>query len=232
MKTNKLTKLFTILFFMVSFLDILGVVLQHDLLQNIFKPMIILSLISLYFVSVTTKNYWYVLALAFSFLGDVLLLDKNDLFLIGIAAFLLTQLLYIKIIWKLIKRSTVSQKLIAVIPFLIYLFILLFILHDNLNEFLIPVVVYGSAISVFGIVALLNYVVDKSENNRVLLFGAILFIASDSMIALNKFYQEKPFYGIAIMTTYVLAQYLIYLFMKTHNVHLVKKGIILTDINN
>lgn len=232
MKTTKLTKLFTILFFMVSFLDILGVVLQHDLLQNIFKPMIILSLIALYFVSVTTKNYWYVLALAFSFLGDVLLLDKNDLFLIGIAAFLLTQLLYIKIIWKQIKRSTVSQKLIAVIPFLIYLFILLFILHDNLNEFLIPVVVYGSAISVFGIVALLNYVVDKSENNRVLLFGAILFIASDSMIALNKFYQEKPFYGIAIMTTYVLAQYLIYLFMKTHNGHLVKKGIILTDIND
>ncbi len=210
----KKIKLFATLFFTVSFLDILGVVLQHELLQNIFKPMIILSLIALYFVSVTTKNYWYVLALAFSFLGDVLLLDKNNLFLFGIAAFLLTQLLYIKIIWTQIKESSLQQKWLAVIPFVIYLVVLLFVLHENLNEYLIPVVIYGSAISVFGMIALLNYISDNTKMNRILLVGAILFIASDSMIALNKFYQEKPFYGIAIMTTYVLAQYLIYLFMK------------------
>jgi len=213
----KKIKLFTTLFFAVSFLDILGVVLQHELLQNIFKPMIILSLIALYFVSVTAKNYWYILALAFSFLGDVLLLDKNNLFLFGIAAFLLTQLLYIKIIWKHIKESTFQQKWLAAIPFVLYLAVLLFILHDNLNEYLIPVVIYGSAISVFGMIALLNYIVDTNKINRILLVGAILFIASDSMIALNKFYQERPFYGFAIMTTYVLAQYLIYLFMQAQS---------------
>lgn len=214
MKTTKYSILFTFLFFAISFLDILGVVLEHSMLQNIFKPMIILSLMVLYYNSVTTKNYWYLLALAFSFLGDVFLLDKNNLFIIGIAAFLITQLLYIKIIWKQIKQATFTQKIIAVIPFMIYLFVLLSLLRDNLKELLIPVVVYGSAISVFGMVALLNYVVDKNKNNSALLLGAIFFIASDSMIALHKFYQEQPFYGVAIMSTYVIAQYLIYLFMK------------------
>jgi uncharacterized membrane protein YhhN len=214
MAINKRIQLLTILFFTVSFLDVLGVFLHHDLMQHIFKPMIILSLMALYYTSVTTKNYWYLLALAFSFLGDVLLLDKNNLFLFGIAAFLLTQLLYIKIIGKQIKEASFQQKLVAIIPFVIYLVTLLFILYDNLNEFLIPVIIYGAAISVFGMVALLNYVVDSSKINRVLLIGATLFIASDSMIALNKFYEEKSFYGVAIMMTYVLAQYLIYLFMK------------------
>lgn len=214
MKTTKYIKLLTLLFFAVSFLDILGVLLEHNLLQNIFKPMIILVLMVLYFNTVERKNYWYLLALAFSFLGDVFLLDKNNLFLIGIAAFLITQLLYIKIIWYRIKKSNFSQKIIAAVPFMIYLFVLLSLLQHNLNKFLIPVVVYGSAISVFGMVSLLNYVVEKSKNNRVLLLGAILFIASDSMIALHKFYQEQPFYGVAIMATYVIAQYLIYLFMK------------------
>jgi uncharacterized membrane protein YhhN len=43
----------------------------------------------------------------------------------------------------------------------------------------------------------------------ILLSGALLFIASDSMIALNKFYSPHMIYPVAIMLTYALAQYLI-----------------------
>ena len=43
----------------------------------------------------------------------------------------------------------------------------------------------------------------------------IMFIASDSMIALHKFHEPKLFYPVAIMVTYVLAQYLIYRFISS-----------------
>jgi len=39
--------------------------------------------------------------------------------------------------------------------------------------------------------------------------GAILFMLSDSVIAVNKFVLEIPLSGLWIMTTYTLAQWLI-----------------------
>jgi uncharacterized membrane protein YhhN len=45
------------------------------------------------------------------------------------------------------------------------------------------------------------------KNSFVLVFiGAILFMISDSILALNKFYQPLPFTNISIMFTYGFAQ--------------------------
>jgi len=41
------------------------------------------------------------------------------------------------------------------------------------------------------------------------LCGAILFVISDSLISINKFYAPFRYSGIAIMSTYIIAQYLI-----------------------
>ena len=59
MKNNRPAKVFLSLFFLVSFLDILGVILNNALMQAIFKPMIILSLMAAYFFgteSILTQN--------------------------------------------------------------------------------------------------------------------------------------------------------------------------------
>ncbi|MCK5637222.1 MAG: hypothetical protein KAH67_00845 [Flavobacteriaceae bacterium] len=121
MQKNNLTKGLTILFFTVSLLDIIGVAINNSWLQVIFKPMIILSLMALYYFSVDKKSNWYLLALAFSFLGDVLLMDKNNLFLYGIAAFLISQILFIKLIGSQLKPSSLKHKITAILPFLIYI---------------------------------------------------------------------------------------------------------------
>jgi uncharacterized membrane protein YhhN len=65
-------------------------------------------------------------------------------------------------------------------------------------------------ISVFGITALQNYLTRNDAASGILLLGALLFIASDSMIAINKFLEPHMVYPVAIMLTYVLAQYFIY----------------------
>lgn len=86
---------------------------------------------------------------------------------------------------------------------------LLSVLKNHLGELLIPVIIYGIVISVFGIVATLNYITNKSKANLWLFFGALFFIASDSMLAINKFYQPKEIYAVLIMLTYIIAQFLI-----------------------
>ena len=44
---------------------------------------------------------------------------------------------------------------------------------------------------------------------RLVFFGAIMFMVSDSILALNKFYQPLPYSNIWIMFTYAIAQYVI-----------------------
>jgi len=209
----KLSKVLITVFLIVSILDVIAVAMDYPVMQAVFKPMIMLSLMAAYYFSVTKINLWYLLAMAFSFLGDVLLMDKNNLFLAGIAAFLGTQLIYIFIIKKRLKKSRARDLLISIVPFLIFYSLLISVLQKNLGTFTVPVMVYGMAISIFGMAALLLYLQNKNAITRMLLIGAILFIVSDSMIALQKFHIALTLYPVAIMATYVMAQFLIFRYM-------------------
>ena len=103
--------------------------------------------------------------------------------------------------------------LISIVPFLIFYSLLITVLQKNLGTFTIPVMVYGMAICIFGMAALLLYLQNKNSSTRMLLVGAILFIISDSMIALQKFLGVQSWYPVAIMATYIMAQFLIFRFM-------------------
>jgi len=212
-----MTKNLTILFFVVAISDVIGIIFNITWLQIVSKPLIILTLFVLYYFSAEQRNNWYLLALFFSFLGDVFLLDKTGYFLLGIVSFLITQILFIKLIISQLRKVHANHIIITMLPFVVYFTVLISTIKENLTEFLIPVVIYGIAISFFGMVSLLNYFINKSKRSIVLLIGAVLFIASDSMIALNKFHEPRIIYPVAIMITYIFAQYLIYRFMRNLN---------------
>ena len=63
------------------------------------------------------------------------------------------------------------------------------------------------------LVYILQELIKKDQASLTLLSGAILFILSDSMIALNKFYEAQSIYPAAIMITYIIAQFLIFRYM-------------------
>jgi uncharacterized membrane protein YhhN len=198
------------MYFLVSGLDLIAVGLRIRGMEMVFKPLIIPTLILLYWIRSPRRDRLYLGALFFSLLGDLFLLDKQGMFLFGVAAFLITQLLYIVLVRKGSAGYARGSLLKASIPFLLYLLALMWLLGPGLGEFFYPVLVYGSVISVFGITALQNHLSKRSGTSRILLAGALLFIASDSMIAINKFQAPHMIYPVAIMLTYVLAQYYIY----------------------
>lgn len=207
--SNRLATPIFLFFILVSGLDLVAIFFDIPVLQTISKPLIIPSLLLWYLASSGSINQWYVVALIFSFIGDVLLLDKANLFLFGIGAFLITQVLYIFIFSSKLPKSKMITKVQAAFPFLLFFIGLIKFLEPGLGDFLIPVVVYGLAISIFGMVSLLNFLINNDTLHLKLLIGATLFIISDSMIALNKFDQEREFFPVAIMITYIVAQYLI-----------------------
>ena len=198
-------------FLLVSVLDIIGIIFKIDSLTFIFKPFILLALLFLYSQSVESRNKWYAMALIFSFFGDVFLLYSGEnVFKFGLGFFLIAHLLFIIIVVKRIKKVSILNSFIPIISFGIVLSLLLFLLKDTLKDLLIPVLIYGVVISIFGIVSLIDFLNTKSKKSLLMLLGAIVFIVSDYILAINKFYYEALIFQVAVMVTYISAQYLIY----------------------
>ena len=202
------TTIASIAFLAVVVLHILGLLFSEKI-AFLSKPFLITTLVIVYLVAVKKPNFWYVSALFFSFWGDVLLLFKNQFFVYGLASFLLAHIMYIKITASFIKKVSLQKVVLASLPFAVFLFSFLYLIIDNLGEMKIPVIFYGVVISSFGALSFLNYMQEKNTANSWLFLGTIIFIISDSLIALNKFYEPKEFYDISIMLTYIVAQYLI-----------------------
>jgi uncharacterized membrane protein YhhN len=208
MTEQRKTTIASIAFLVVVVLHTLGLLLNEKI-AFLSKPFLTTTLVIVYLIAVKKPNFWYVSALFFSFWGDVLLLFKNQFFVYGLASFLLAHILYIKITTSFIKKVSLQKVVLACLPFAVFLFSFLYLIIDNLEEMKIPVIFYGVVISSFGAVYFFNYMQEKNTANSWLFLGTIIFIISDSLIALNKFYEPKEFYAISIMLTYIVAQYLI-----------------------
>ena len=206
MKTK--TKLFSGLFLIIVVLHIIGLLYSVSL-AFFTKPFITISLAVVYLSSVKKANFWYVSALFFSFWGDTFLLFKEEFFLLGLVSFLIAHFLYIKISSGYLMKVGFLKMLTTSIPFVLAFGSVVFLIKDNLEEMLIPVIIYGIVISAFGVITLLNYSKEKNTANLWLFLGALIFIVSDSILAINKFYEAREFYGLCIMLTYIIAQYLI-----------------------
>ena len=211
-------KIALFVFVLISVLDLIGIIFKIESLLYVFKPFIMLALLFLYTSSVSDINKWYSTALIFSFFGDVFLMYPGQFpFKIGLISFLIAHILFIRIVMQRIKKVSFLSILTAIIPFGIFLSLLIFTIKDNLDELLVPVIIYGFTISMFGVVSLINYVETKSAKSIWMLIGALLFMISDTLLAINKFYNPVHILEIFVMVTYILAQYFIFRSMVQKN---------------
>lgn len=204
-------KITFLIFVLVSILDIIGVTFKIPTLIFVFKPLILLSLMVLYTVSSSDRNKIYILALICSFLGDVFLIFEGEFYFIaGLLSFLIAHLLFIRIVVKRLQKTLFSKIIVSIIPFLIAYLVLIFILKNSLGELLIPVIIYGLTIAAFGVVSLIDYLNTKSTRSLYMLIGAVIFMFSDAILAVNRFYISAHTFEVLVMLTYIVAQYLIY----------------------
>lgn len=152
------------------------------------------------------------LALAFSWLGDVTLQltqFREDFFLVGLGSFLVAQLLYLMAFFSTRGENILARKLYLVLPVAAYGVLLLWFLWDGLGEMKMPVTLYAAVILTMLTAAINRKGKVNPQSFQLILFGAVLFVLSDSMIAVNKFKQSFELARVAIMGSYITAQYLI-----------------------
>ncbi len=152
-------------------------------------------------------------ALVFSTLGDVLLMFSGSLFfLLGLVAFLLAHLFYIGAFSSVcsFKNGFLGRNLWWVLPFVAFPVGLLVFLWGGIPVGMkSPVAIYAGIISVMAlsVVNLKGKIADSIF--WTLLAGAVLFLLSDSSLAVAKFGQGFEGARLVIMATYIGGQFLL-----------------------
>lgn len=202
-------------FLCLFFLHLASIYKDWASIQMLTKPLICLSLlISLATSKNLNTNYQKLIAIGlfFGLLGDVFLMFK-DLFILGLIAFLLGHVCYILAF--LIQKSKNSilkdiPSIILLVLLLTYSYYFYTVLSPSLGSLKIPVIIYIIGISSMCYFAFQRSVKRSTINFLLGFLGSLLFIISDSVLALNKFVAYIPSSGLVIMSTYMLAQYFIF----------------------
>jgi len=212
LKLNKISKL--LFWSSVILVIISGVFPNLYWLNGLCKPLL-MPFLALYFISFKSiKGYKAVLiALLFSWLGDLLLMfqQKHELFFIaGLVSFLMAHIAYIIAFSMSIKSYQISNKKILIITLIIcYELLFLYFLYPTLNELLVPVILYATVICTMLVFALLRFPHVSMYSFTITFLGALLFVLSDSTIAVNKFLMPFTLAYPVIIALYATGQYLI-----------------------
>ncbi|MDT8992989.1 lysoplasmalogenase [Curvibacter sp. APW13] len=151
-------------------------------------------------------------ALLFSLGGDVFLMLPGNYFIPGLASFLVAHLFYIALFRQGMPWFASRRGLIAVLGFGATMYA---ILWSHLPDPVLAGAVgaYVTVISLMASQAIGRAKVLGTRDARWVAVGTCIFMASDSLIAVNKFLTPIPLESLWILITYFAAQFLIVHFM-------------------
>lgn len=198
-----------------------GIILHFKWLDYFFKPLIMISIGGYFLLNSKNLNKKIVrlaiFAFLFSLFGDSFLMIPNNgmsYFIPGLASFLIAQIFYVFLFRQTIilsgKESFLNKNKIYLTGYILYGAIVYSLLFVHLDIVLkIAVLFYMTAILSMSAMALNRFKAVSSTSFSLVFFGSVLFVISDTLIALDKFLMPIPNDRIFVMSTYIAAQFLI-----------------------
>lgn len=210
---------FLILFLLASGAELFSTLADAPVVHQFAKPFLVLTLIGYYVYSRAGEPLavTFLLALFFSWAGDVLLMFQQDdasFFIYGLAAFLLAHVLYIfsyrQHRWEDETNALQGlQRIRFAFPLILAGSGLVVILYPHLGNMKWPVLFYALVITLMSISALFRYGRTGTGSFVMVFGGSVLFMISDSLLAINKFIEPLVRADFWIMATYIAAQFFI-----------------------
>lgn len=146
-------------------------------------------------------------ALCFSLVGDVLLIWPEAFFIWGLLAFLCGHLAYITAF-----SQGVSLPLRPAVrmPFIVFAAAMWAVLHEHLGPILkFAVAAYAIVLVSMAAQTWIWHAHHKTRTSHLALWGSALFVASDALLALNRFHTPIPWPSLWILLTYYAGQALL-----------------------
>ena len=144
-------------------------------------------------------------AWAASIAGDAFL-AWSGFFIQGLASFLAAHVLYCILF---MKSGPSAWNVAASVPLVLFGAIMATWLIKSggvAGGLVAPVMLYLTVILKMAMIAAARYKAEPTLENRTVLFGALFFVISDSLLAMNKFIQPLPYSGVLVLGTYYSAQ--------------------------
>jgi uncharacterized membrane protein YhhN len=206
-----------ILFWTAALLNILGSLVPLPLLQFTTKPLLMPLLAAALIASgnIAYNNRKLLLAgIFFSWVGDILLMFDYrgaNYFIAGLASFLCAHIMYIFYFLKAKGQqpSLLKKRPLLILAVLAYTLALIILLYPGLGSMRLPVLVYAGVIATMLLCCLHAFAQLPVRASKLMVTGAVFFVLSDSLLAINRFYQPYPLAGTLIMLTYCIAQFCI-----------------------
>lgn len=211
------TKILTISYFLAGALCILAGYTAYAAAELVTKALLMPLLMLILLLNINpgrnSINILFFVAIAFAWAGDILLefTGRSELFFIlGLASFLLAHAAYLAVfIMEPGKNFLSGKRILILVPVLVYGICLLAFLSGDLGTLKGPVIIYAVTI-----LAMLAAAINRAGKvtRRSYLFvlsGAVLFVLSDSILAIARFSVHFSLSGASVMITYILAQYFI-----------------------
>jgi uncharacterized membrane protein YhhN len=188
--------IFLVAFAIFAVTDWIAVSNKQSRLEYVAKPATLAALL-MYAANGHDASPWLMAALVLSLLGDVYLMLPGDLFIAGLSAFLLAHLAYIGDIEATLGARMLWLVIILVLSSPLSWRILRSVTDPGLR---VAVTVYLLAIALMVGSAF-------ASGEWLAVVGALLFFASDSLIAWNRFVVPLPWAPTAVIVTYHLGQW-------------------------
>ena len=207
----------TVLYFLISIAEIVSEYFSSREIIIIFKPLLPLLIIVMYLIESTKKNMFFVAAMFFSIITNILFTPTSEIFLYyGIFIFLIHRILIIFVLLKLNPVKDAIPFLLATAPFLL-IFTYLFLETDNIpqNSYAL-IIIQNILMSVLAGIALSNYVMNDNKQNSILLISTFLFVLLQFVIFIERYFQLielKEIFRPMAMTLNVFAFYTLFRYM-------------------
>jgi uncharacterized membrane protein YhhN len=224
MAFTELALVILIVFFVALIINLVGEYLingdhksKYVTLRWISKPLLMILLIGLYSTAVPTLVWFAIFALTFGWIGDIFLMFdyKSNFYLLGSGAFLVGHISYI-LDYSLTFGNIASfplWRLVLYIPVLLIFFLYAFPrINGRMKGKEKPVTMaYGVILLLMALATLFRLPgVDILDPKFLYVWlGALLFVSSDAVLAVDRFHKKIRRAMVWIMSTYAIGQFLI-----------------------
>lgn len=210
---------FSLVFLIILIIDIIVKnTLDVSVYRFISKISLPVLLISFYILNqkeaFKIKKYFMITALSFFLIGDIffILYEVELYYILGIIFFSLGKVFYV---FKFSNQKEFKLgKLLPVVFFCFtFMFIMLYLINDNLNNYFFPTLVYLFTVTMFVIFAFLRRGLVNNTSFFLVLIGVFLSLIADSIAALSSFYSSSaiPYQESTVMLFYGVSQLFIVL---------------------
>jgi len=204
----------TKIYFALTVILVFAEIFESQTLLYIFKPMLIPSLMLVYFFESSEKNFLYFVSLFCALVSNIFFLSATrDFLLYGMIAFMIYRILTIIIVLKLISKQSLLPFIIACLPFVFIFSCLINLTMNSLSTSLYPAILNGILISILCGIALSNYVMDDNRSNSWLAISTLLSVVLVYLFMIQKYYFPNNVFQPISALVFSSAHYAFYKFV-------------------